>query len=39
MSQVFWGAEQAKDSEEGGTSQVSTEMQENLTRLEAENAR
>lgn len=39
MSQTFWGAEQAKDHEEGGTTLASTEMQENLTRLETENAR
>eukprot|EP00752_Nemacystus_decipiens_P009899 g8831.t1 len=38
MSQTFWGAEQAKDHEQGGTTLASTEMQENLTRLETENA-
>ncbi|CAN0096267.1 unnamed protein product [Pylaiella littoralis] len=38
MSQTFWGAEQAKDQEAGGSTEASTEMQKNLTRLEAENA-
>lgn len=38
MSQVFWGAEHAKDSD-GGNTRASAEMQENLTRLETENAR
>eukprot|EP00903_Cladosiphon_okamuranus_P013924 g12951.t1 len=38
MSQTFWGAEQANDHEQGGTTLASTEMQDNLTRLETENA-
>ncbi|CAM9960736.1 unnamed protein product [Ectocarpus sp. 8 AP-2014] len=39
MSSTFWGAEQEKDHQRRGSSQASTEMQESLTRVEAENAR
>ncbi|CAM9155742.1 unnamed protein product [Ectocarpus sp. 6 AP-2014] len=38
MSSTFWGAEQEKDHQRRGSSQASTEMQESLSRMEAENA-
>ncbi|CAM9825336.1 unnamed protein product, partial [Ectocarpus sp. 12 AP-2014] len=38
MSTTFWGAEQEKDHQRRGSSQASTEMQESLNRMEAENA-
>ncbi|CAN0088323.1 unnamed protein product [Ectocarpus sp. 4 AP-2014] len=38
MSSTFWGAEQEKDHQRRGSSQASTEMQESLNRMEAENA-